>query len=194
MANENSNRKIDADLASLRRHVEIAADIAAATPKQFELLSERIHARTGEMLSPTTLKRLWNYLDETVTPRRSTLDLLARFCGWRDYSDFESGNRPEIESGNVGNSVIRSGEDITRGGRVRLFWSPARVCDIEYLGATEWKVVRSEGTRLKPDDRFSCPLIVSGEPLYLDRLVHEGNPPGVYVCGRKSGVRFTILN
>lgn len=33
-------------------------------------------------------------------------------------------------------------------------------------------------------------LIVEGELLYIDDLQQEGHPPVVYVCGKKSGVRF----
>lgn len=178
------------ELKALCRSVETVANFAVSTPKEFESLSQAICDRTGVLLSPTTLKRLWGYLDERVTPRRSTLDVLSRFCGWSDYEHFLSGITPDIESGNVGSKVIRAGVDIRPGGRVRLFWNPSRVCEIEYLGDLDWKVVESEGTRLKPGDRFRCPLIVSGEPLYLDNLIKDGNHAGVYVCGSKNGITF----
>lgn len=192
MAEENRNGTID-DYAALCRQVEATAGETIETAKQFEDLSQKIFDRTGVLLSPTTLKRIWKYLDEPVNPRRSTLDVLARFCGWRDYSDFISGTVPEIESGNVGAYVIRAGKDIRPGERVRLFWRPGRVCDIEFIGGLEWKVIRSEGSRLTPGDFFSCALIVSGEPLYLDNLRHEGTVPGVYVCGSRTGITFRKL-
>lgn len=190
MAKEIISRDIDTHIAHLRKHVEEAAGITVKTARQFEALTELISSRTGVLLSPTTLKRIWNYLDEPVTPRRTTLDVLARFCGWRDFTDFESGNKPEIESGNIGGRVIRVGENIRIGERVRLFWHPARVCDIEYLGNLRWQVISSEGTRLQSGDTFSCPVIIAGEPLYLDNLIHEGTRPGIYVCGRRTGISF----
>ena len=161
-----------------------------STPLQFEALADDIFRRIGKLISPTTLKRLWGYLHEPMTPRRSTLDALARYCGWNDYEDFFAGNIPEIESGNLGTNVIRADKDLKRGDHVVLMWPPSRGCDVEYLGERRWRVVASEGTRLSPGDMFSCALIVSGEPLYLDSLVHGDDPPGVYVCGRKSGVTF----
>lgn len=185
---------IENTLKALTHRVEETANMKASTPKGFELLSEVIFKRTNVLLSPTTLKRLWGYLDEAVTARRSTLDTLSRFCGWRDYEHFMSGHTPDVESGNVGSKVIRAGENILPGGRIRLFWNPSRVCEIEYLGNLNWKVVASEGTRLKSGDRFRCPLIVAGEPLYLDKLIKEGTPAGVYVCGSKTGISFEILN
>lgn len=187
---DEENISVGGDLESLRREVEKTAGIEARTPKQFEELVEKIYSRTGYLLSPTTLKRLWGYLDEPVKPRIATLDILACFCGWADYSEFERGYSREVESGNVGSSVIRAGENIHKGERVRLFWQPSRMCLIEYLGAQNWKVIESEGTRLQPGDTFSCPLIVSGEPLYLDRLLHQDTRTGLYVIGRRTGITF----
>lgn len=193
MAKENISRNITGRYAQLCQAVEKAAKLTPSTPKDFESLSEAIERRSGVLFSPTTLKRLWGYLDEPVTPRAFTLDALARFCGWHDFNDFAAGNIPDIESGNIGSSSIRAGENISRGERVTLFWPPSRMCLIEYLGDLEWKVVEAEGTRLRPGDTFRCALIVSGEPLYLDNLIHEGSRPGVYVCGRKSGITFKFL-
>ena len=177
-------------LKDLRMRVEETYGKEVFTPLQFEALADDIMRRTGKLLSPTTLKRLWGYLKEVQTPRISTLDVLARYCGWRDYEDFLKGNVPDIESGNVGTNVISADKNVKRGERVKLMWPPSRVCVIEYLGERKWKVVASEGTRLAPGDTFCCALIVSGEPLYLDNLVHGDDRPGVYVCGRKSGVTY----
>lgn len=179
-------------LSSLCRRVEESAGLAVLTPRGFESLSEAIFGRTGILLSPTTLKRIWGYLDEPMTPRRSTLDTLARFCGWKDYAHFLSGEAPEIESGTVGSRVLRVDGSLAAGTVVRLMWPPSRVCRIRYLGDRQWVVVSSEGTRLSPGDRFSCALIAEGEPLYLDDLEKDGSKPGVYVCGRRSGVTFMV--
>lgn len=190
MVKENRPGDIAVRYERLRSEVETSAGIKPSTPKEFELLSEAISRRTAVLLSPTTLKRIWGYLNEPVNPRPSTLDTLARFCGWRDYEQYLLTGKPEIESGNVGAKVLRAGEDIRPGERVRLFWNPARVCEIEYLGKLEWKVVEAEGTRLRPGTTFRCPMIVAGEPLYLDNVAIEGAREGVYVCGRKSGISF----
>jgi hypothetical protein len=42
-------------------------------------------------------------------------------------------------------------------------------------------------------DTFLCGLIIEGEPLYLDELQHNNEPPVAYVCGKKGGVRFEKL-
>ncbi|MDE6581627.1 MAG: hypothetical protein K2K47_03770 [Duncaniella sp.] len=192
MAEDNYYHNDSREISSLCRRVEAVANMEVRTAGQFDILSNILNIRTGILLSPTTLKRLWGYLDEPVKPRRSTLDVLARFCGWRDFDDFTAGNFPEIESGNIGSAVIRAGKNISRGERVRLFWPPSRMCLVEYTGDFDWKVIESEGTRLNPGDRFNCALIVSGEPLYLDNLIKDNNRVGLYVCGSKSGITFKM--
>lgn len=180
-------------LRNLCRRVEESAGILAETPRHFETIVDAVFQRTGTLLSPTTLKRIWGYLNEPTTPRRSTLDTLARFCGWKNYAHFLSGDNPEIESGTVGTRVVRADSGLMRGTRVRLMWPPSRVCVIEYLGNRKWCVISSEGTRLKPGDKFSCAMIVDGEPLYIDNLEKQGANVGVYVCGRRSGVTFRVI-
>lgn len=178
----------------LCHRVEEAVSLSVKTPKQFEQLAMRIFERTGTLLSTTTLKRLWGYLNEDTNPRKSTLDVLAQCCGWRSFDDFAAGNVPEIESGFVCSQVLNVDKELVPGDVVRLIWAPARVCMIRYLGNSRWVVVDSEGTRLAPGDTFTCPMIVAGEPLYLDNLVHAGMRPGVYVCGRRSGITFLREN
>lgn len=181
---------MDTQIKALCRKVEETFGMTVTTPKHFERLTVMIFERTGTLLSSTTLKRLWGYLQESTTPRVSTLDVLARSCGWRRFEDFVAGNVPGIESGFVGAKVLNAEKDLVRGDIVRLLWAPARICDIKYLGKGEWIVVNSEGTRLSPGDTFCCHTIIAGEPLYLDHVVHEGSRPGIYVCGRRNGVGF----
>ena len=48
-------------------------------------------------------------------------------------------------------------------------------------------------SKLSVGDTFECVLFIEGEPLYLNNLVHEGNPPIAYQIGSKSGVRFEVI-
>lgn len=179
-------------IKKLCKRVESTVGFEATSPKLFERMALMIFERTGTLLSATTLKRLWGYLREPMTPRKTTLDVLAQCCGWRNYDDFVAGNIPEIESGYVGSRVLNVERDVVPGELVRLMWRPSRICVIRYLGDRKWMVVRSEGTRLAPGDTFVCPMIVAGEPLYLDNVRHAGSRPGVYVCGRRNGVGFIL--
>lgn len=179
-------------IKTLCSRVEETAGMKAVKSKDFEHLVIKIYERTGTLISPTTLKRLWGYLKEPTVTRQSTLDVLSQFCGWHSYLNFCSCCTPEVESGFLSVKVLNADRDLKKGDVVKLMWNPARLCEAEYLGNSNWRILKSEGTRLLPGDTFRCLVIMSGEPLYLDNVVHGGKPVGVYVCGRRNGIRFAI--
>ena len=84
-------------LAKLRELIEGVVERKMKTPKDFEFLSECIFEKFHERISPTTLKRLWGYLSETTTPRKSTLDILSMFVGYDNWKDFCKKNPIEEE-------------------------------------------------------------------------------------------------
>lgn len=179
----------------LCKEIETALHRQMKTPKDFDFLKDRIYARMHILVSSTTLKRLWGYLDESVTPREKTLDVLTQFLGYRGWEEYthQVKNQEESQSSPVMNRKISVKDDLALGDRIRLIWQPERVCDIEYLGNLTFKVVTSENTRLQAGDTFQCSLIVEGEPLYLDHLIQNQKQPTAYVCGKKSGVMFESI-
>ena len=84
-------------LAKLRELIEGVIERKMKTPKDFEYLSECIFEKFHEKISPTTLKRLWGYLPESTTPRKSTLDILSMFVGYDNWKDFCKKNPIEEE-------------------------------------------------------------------------------------------------
>ena len=64
----------------LGRHIE--------SPQDFVWLSDEVAKAGKGSLSVNTLKRLWGYLDDGHATRRSTLDIMAQFIGYRDYVAF----------------------------------------------------------------------------------------------------------
>ena len=179
----------------LCKEIEKALHRQMKTPKDFDYLKERIYARLHILVSSTTLKRLWGYLDEGVTTREKTLDVLTQFLGYRDWEEFTHRvqNQEEPQSSPVMNRKISVKDDLVLGDCIRLTWQPGRVCDIEYLGDLRFKVIASENTRLHIGDTFECSLIVEGEPLYIDNLKQGNNRSIAYVCGKKSGVMYEYL-
>lgn len=175
--------------------IETALGKKCQTPKDFNFLRECLYARLHILISPTTLMRLWGYVNEPVKPRKSTLDALARFISFNDWEDYQrNAALPKARQSNpVMSRKLSVKSDLKVGYCIRLTWQPERVCDVEYLGNQTFRVIASEKTRLKEGDTFECSLIVEGEPLYLDNLKQGNNPPVAYVCGKISGVMFEFL-
>lgn len=175
--------------------IETALHRQIQTPKDFEFLRNCIYARLHVLVSRTTLMRLWGYIDEQVEPHRSTLNIMAQFLGYLSWEEYErNASLPkEQQSDPVLNRKLSVAKSLTRSDRLRLTWQPDRICDVEYLGDLQFRVIASENTRLKEGDTFECSLIIDGEPLYLDNLKQGENPGIAYVCGKKSGVMFEYL-
>ena len=73
----------------LKQEVERTFGHQLKEARDFEELSHLLLSHTRERLSPTTLKRFWGYLkNEEVQTRPHTLDVMARFVGYKDYEDF----------------------------------------------------------------------------------------------------------
>lgn len=183
------------EIEKLRKDIEKALAHPMQTPRDFEYLSKRIYARLHIMISTTTLKRIWGYLNDGGQPRASTLNILTKFLGYHDWEDYHQNAMlpEELQSDPIMSRKLSVTKELHKGDRIRLTWLPGRVCDIEYLGGLDFRVLASEKTRLCPGDTFQCSLIVEGEPLFLDSLIQQGKTPIAYVCGKKSGVGFEFL-
>ncbi len=163
------------------------------TSSDFDWLSEKIYERLHERISGTTLKRMFGYLKEPVTPRLSTLNALARFIGYRDYEHFCLRNGENgVQSHLVLQDSLRT-EDLEVGQRLKLTWLPDRLCVISHLGEGRFKVEEVENTKLMEGDTFTAHLIINHEPLYLDHFLRNNEELPTYVVGRKDGVQFELL-
>ncbi len=176
----------------LKKEIERATGQRLKAAGDYEQLSVLVQKRTQRRLSPTTLKRLFGYLhNEEVTPRISTLDVLARFVGYDDYDAFcTGGNDGEAQSNIVPGERV-SADELSVDSFLVLTWKPNRRCVVRYLGNARFLVVEALNTKLSVGDTFTCHLFICHEPLYIESLVHEGQKLGAYVAGKKDGVMVT---
>jgi len=178
----------DNDILILRDMVEKSVSRKIKTPADFQFLTGVIQERCKETLGVTTLKRIWGYVDGYDSTRYSTLSILARCVGFRDWDDFLENHALEGESSNLVLGVALYASEIPTGTCIRITWAPDRRVLLRHLGKGIFKVVKSENSKLKPDDTFHCTCFIIGEPLYLDSFVRNGNPPSLFVVGNKGGL------
>lgn len=86
----------DENYKALMVAAEKAVGRKMCTPRDFDFLAMRIFDSTHSYMSPTTLKRFWGYLNNSKTykPRKSTLDLLSIFVGYKEYEVFARNQAP----------------------------------------------------------------------------------------------------
>lgn len=117
------------ELNSLLTEVEKKYGRRVATSTDFESLSAEIERTNGDLISASTLKRLWGYVNSNPTPRGSTLDILCRYIGERNFKEFCKNlkKNANVESGHFPSKFIATSE-LSVGQKLLLGWNPDRLC------------------------------------------------------------------
>lgn len=181
--------KYSPEIATLRMDVEHEVKRKIRTPYDFEFLAGVVWERLHENISPTTLKRLWGYIDGADTTRRTTLCLLSRFLGYEDWEAYLASlaTRTDVESEAFAGEGLNI-DDLQAGECVEVTWLPNRRCVFRYEGDAHFVVTEAENAKLHVGDRFEAACFIIGKPLYIDRLVRGDEPPTAYVAGAKNGL------
>ena len=174
----------------LCREIEQAVGREMKTPRDFDWLSGLIDGRISVRLSPTTLKRTWGYLLNPAHPSVWTLDSLAQFAGYQSFESYASADSSEVQSNFIEKERIDA-DRLAEGCQLRIVWLPNRELLVEHQGRGHFVVVSAKNTKLSVGDTFSCHLMIQGEPLYLDKVIHGSHAPVGYVAGKRNGVSIT---
>lgn len=180
-------KKTSPEIYELKKQLEEKLNRKMKTPNDFIFLSGVVWERTHETISPTTLKRLWGYIDGADETRSSTLDILSRTLGFQDWEAFLGSVRKDSGSDPVLSPHL-SIDELAPGDRVAVSWKPDRRCTFRYLGNAQFIVEQAENSKLKAGDCFSTTLFILNEPLYLSNLVQGSKPPVAFVVGNKDGL------
>ncbi len=181
------------EIATLRVDIEHEVKRKIRTPYDFEFLAGVIWERLHENLSPTTLKRLWGYIDGADTTRRTTLCLLAQFLGFADWETYLASlaTRTDIESAAFEGEGIHI-DNLQKGDMVEVTWLPNRRCVFRYEGEAHFFVEEAENAKLHVGDTFDTACFLIGQPMYLDNIqrnVALTTQDGFsYVAGSKHGL------
>lgn len=179
----------------LRLTIEETLGSQIKTPKDFVFLSKNIFTRQHVHISPTTLKRIWGYLKEKTTTRISTLNILSRFIGYKDWNDFclnFSSIDIELQEYAITNKKISTNE-LEKGEIIEVNWYPNKYWKLCYTGNGSFKILQSQNSKLDSGDTFNCYLFIEGEPLYIDKLLHKNYQPTAYMVGAKGGITFNKI-
>jgi hypothetical protein len=181
------------EIIALRQDVETSVGYALHTPNDFQYLIHLIWERQHTVLSLSTIKRLWGYIDSNANPRVSTLNTLSQFLGYTDWNAYLASLdlRAVVESDLFcGEGICAS--DLSEGDRVQVEWLPNRRCVFRFLGENQFVVQESLRSKLSVDDTFETAAFIVGKPLYLSNLQHFGSTSTSYVAGKKNGLTSVI--
>lgn len=178
--------------AELLRRVEEKFGRRLATTTDYELLSFVIEHETGDLISSSTLKRLWGYVRYASLPRIATLDTLSRYIGFRDFKSYctELARSATIVSSffsakSLETSVLHPGAEVTIG------WAPDRLVTLRFLGGMTFEITSAKHTKLVVGDRFECSGFILGAPLYIASIHRtDGTQTTPYVAGKVEGLNI----
>lgn len=178
------------ELGELLHQVEEKFGHRLSTTTDYELLSFVIEREIGELISASTLKRLWGYVSYSSTPRIATMDTLSRYLGHKDFKVFCKVLR---DSGAVVSSFFTSKTietaSLKEGSSLLLGWAPNRLMEIRFIGGTTFEVVSVENAKLRPGDRFEASEFILGAPLFIATIRRsDGTVTPPYVAAKTDGL------
>lgn len=178
------------ELHELLRQVGEVFGHRLSTTTDYELLSFVIERETGEMVSSSTLKRLWGYVAYKSVPRTATLDTLSRYVGHKDFKSFCKALKDSgVEVSTFFTAKTLSASSLVKGDRVLVGWAPNRLVRLKYLGDNSFEVVSSENAKLQQGDRFTASEFILGAPLYLTSVHRlDGTDTSAYVAAKAEGL------
>lgn len=177
------------ELGFLIQEVEHKFGRKVISSADFESLSSSVQDVTKQVISVSTLKRIWGSVTLKPIPRISTLDILALYLGFDGYRMFYEDliKQDLIESGFFETKCL-SVSDLKDGDRVQITWAPNRLVTIKYLGDFCFEVIESVNSKLIVGDRFELSNIMVGYPLYISRILRDGHYTPSFIAGQTSGI------
>lgn len=173
----------------LRQDIERRVGRPINTPSDFNFLYLEIQKKFNQSPSISTLKRMWAYVTNTSSRSMTTLNILSRYCGFRDWNHYvESLMRDNrVESGFLTVNTLLSSA-LKAGDRVVFTWNPGRRLEAVYKGNNRYKVCQVELSKLPADACFTSLIFTKGLPLTLTDVEAGGRALGNYVAGEKNGL------
>ena len=181
------------EIKCLRSDLEQHVGQQLQSPADFQLLIQQIWEKNHAVLSLSTIKRLWGYVESNGAPRLSTLNTLAKFLDFADWNAY----LVALEQRGGTESAMFTGEgiqtaDLQAGDRIAVAWQPNRQCTFRYIGDNQFIVEESKNAKLQRGTIFSAARFMIGQPMYLDNILLADGSRTSYVAGKRNGLTSVI--
>lgn len=187
-----TNRSAKMILNSLqieRLSEKIGQDVT--TPAGASYLCLDIESKTKVALGLNTVKRLVGVIPSDVTPRKTTLNVIANYLGYPSWDLLEEDTAME-GSGFGSKDIFIEMSDLEEDTVVEVCWKPDRRILIRHDGNGQYSVMKSENSKLRPGDLLSLSQLAIGFPFIADNVCRDGKVLGCYRAADGAGI--TRLN
>lgn len=153
-----------------------------------EILAQAIEDATGERLGVTTIKRLFGFAGEKVTPRGTTMDIIAQYLGYADMKDMERqlGDAADISMFTAIDEIGSS--SLAEGTQIQITYSPDRLLVLTYIGDCRFIVNESQNGKLRKGDKIRVTHFAKGFELLVSDVVRDGVNLGQYHAAKDGGL------
>ncbi len=159
-----------------------------------EFIALDIESVTDEHIGVNTIKRLLGFINDERQPRKTTLDIIARYLGSNSWDEMMGRGNARISSafipGKRREIMLR---DLPVGKRVRFSYRPNRVVVMEYRGENRFQVIESKNSKLLAGDLLTLTHIIHQYPLLVSEVIRDGQSLGAFTAGDPYGINYSIL-
>lgn len=156
-------------------------------PKDCESLSHSIQLNCNKLISVSTLKRLMGFVKQVKKPHKHTLDIIAKYIGYKDWQDAmllieKQNNSSFFQIGIIDVAKLKLGD------KIEFTYEPKRIVVINYLGNNKFKVQDSRNSKLQRDDIITLTYIALNHQLISSEVTRNGISLGSFSAGKDNGI------
>lgn len=153
-----------------------------------EWLALDFKTRCGESIGVNTLKRLLGFLDyDGKTFRMSTLDIVARYLGLKNWAEAEEVMKDTASDFGYNPDVLNV-EDLCPDDMVTITYKPDRKVTFKYVGGEKFVVTDSINSKLQNGDVAIIRQFVLGYPLLVIDVIRNDVSLGEYTAAKIGGL------
>lgn len=150
-------------------------------------LSLTIREETGEYISVNTMKRLVGFIAEDREPRLNTLDIIAKYLGYENWTIYlESIEDVIFSQFHVFNGIKTKYLRIND--QVEFNYAPDRKITIQYCGEFLFEVINAVNSKLLVGDKISTIQFIQNHPLLIDSVLRNEDDLGSLIVGKVGGI------
>lgn len=167
-----------------------------SSPHDCSILMYDIKSVTGESVGLNTLKRMFGFIESNRVARLSTLDVMARYAGYRSWAEVMTAIGMEGDSGFVDSDDEFYADELPVGSVVEIEYGlDRRVVLVHEDEDDKFVVTESINGKLRRDDVVFIKYFLLHYPLYANNVIRAGRMLGKFTAGKTNGLtRVEIMH
>lgn len=158
-------------------------------PSDYMELSLAIEKTVGQPISTNTVKRLLGFIVEDREPRLYTLDIISKYLGYENWDNYVMSDTHKVSQFKSFGGIFYF--NLRLNDQIEFHYLPDRKALIQYSGKRGvFQVVKAENSKLQVGDEISVSQFLLNHPVFMKKVMRNGDNLGSYVAGKAGGLSF----